>query len=369
MPLVPKPRKVRAVWLAIGALILLLLLLSAFISIERKVVGVCQLRPARQWTLTERRVGSFESKTIDLGSGEILQYRLYQFDRPAYLDVDLSRLSDGGRLISVESGQTVLNMKSSALELELAERNTSLQEARALLMTLRSGAKPEELERAGLSLARAEAELDAFRPQFERQRELVAEGIISDSIWEEANTHFRLLQADCDLAEAELEVLSSDAAPERITATENTILALEHELQTVSEMLSAQEIQTPISGQLKVEPDSGLLLSVSNMDSMIVRMLVPQRQAYLVKAKQEFHMAIPGVRDGSLRGEVLRVDWSTLNTRSGSYIAVYGLIENGNGALGEGMQGRSRIHCGRTTLLRRFRENFFTAIRSEFGPL
>ncbi|MCP4546235.1 MAG: hypothetical protein GY835_07195 [bacterium] len=370
MPLVPTPRKTQMIWLVLIACLAVLILLSAVISIDDNVSGVCELSPATMWTLSERRVGSYESKTVNLVSGEILQYRIYQFDRPACLDMDLGGTRDtSGNMIPVHVGQTVLTMKSSDLELEMAERTTALAEARSLLLTLQGGAKPEEIRHTTLGLERSRAELEAFSPQYERQQQLFADGIISDRMWEETSTQYRLLQMDISLGEASLDVISSDARPEDIAAAEASIEALENELIMVENMLSAQEIHSPISGYMHVNPDSGLVLSVADIDTLIVKMLIPQHVAFKIKRNQELRVAIPGAHSGLVDGHVLRIDPNTLVTATGAFVVVYGLIDNSSGLLTYGMQGRSRIYCGESTILTRIKSNLQQAMNKEFLAL
>jgi hypothetical protein len=367
MPLVPNPKKAGIVWFIIIASLVLTAVIGIYIPMDRKVIGVCHLTPSVQWTLSERRVGSYESKASDLCDGRILSYKLYQFDRPTCLDIELGKLKFdelGG--IPVQAGQTVVRMRSSELELELAERGTALAEAQSRLSTLRGGAKPEEIERAELALARGTAELDAFQVQFERQKQLFIDGVISSTVWEETRTHQLLLSVDRELAGAELEVLASDAKPEVIAAWEATISSLQTELNMVEEMFSAQDIHTPISGTLHINPAKDFLLSVIDTDTMVVKILVPQHQSYLVQVGQELGISIPGVKANDLTGRVIRLDVAAVNTRAGTFITAYGLVENARGLLTEGMQGRSRISCGETTVTRRIVGILLDTIQREF---
>ncbi len=369
MSMVPAPHRTRIIWLAIFGVVALALLVSAFVQVERTVGGTCLLDPALRWTLKEVRQGSYESKATDISSGQILYYRLYQFDRPAFLDLDLSALSPSTSLgHRVSAGQAVARMKSSSLDLELAERSTALQEAQGRLATMLGGAKPEEIEHARLALERAKAELDAFGPQYERQQQLHGEGVVSDYVWEEVAARRELLELDVSLAEAELRVLSSDAQPQMIEEARMSIAALEQELATVENMLSAQVIETPIPGWLRSGGDGETLLSVSEQDTMIVRILLPQSLVCHAERGQSLKAHFPGVEGGMTTGTVLRIDRRATVSGAGPIIVVYGAIANEAGLLEEGMQGRARLYCGKSTLLDRLWDDILRVLRQELWP-
>lgn len=364
MPLIPEPRRRLILWLAILGSLGLFLLGSAFVPVEGQVKGYCLLEPARRWTLIERRVGSYESRTDDNASGRILGCRLHQFDRPAILDLGLG----GGDEEQVLSGQIVAELSSSDLDLDFAERATALGEARGRLAELRAGAKPAALSYARLEAERAEAELAATTPQFERQEALYRQGGISSEEWEETAARHQLLRLDLRLAQAELEILESGDAPERIQSAEETLRALERELEMVRAMRAALVIRSPIAGRLRMNPSEGILLSVSAVDSLVISIMLPQGRAHELEPGQAIQALIPGLGDELFTGHLLRVEREVLATQQGPFIRVVGLLPNPEGRLETGMQGRARVSVGRSTLLERIRRGIRAAVFRELGP-
>ena len=369
MTLVPAPRRIKSVWTAVILAAGALLLLCAFVPIQQTITGACALSPACAWTLEVVREGTYESKAWDFASGQILHYRLYQFDRPAFLEMDISQLATGvhgGEL--VEAGSTVARMQSSSLSIELAERSTALEEARGRLGSLLSTAKPEEIARAQVALERAQAAREGYRPHFERQQRLHEQGAIDDSVWDENRAQMHLLELDVSLAQAELKMLASDDRPAYITEAEMSIAALEQELRTVESMLSAQEIKTPIAGKLRTGSESDTLLIVSGLETMIAQIMLPQRQAHLPAAGQHFKAYVPGTGSTALAGTIVRVDRRAEMTQAGSFVMVYGTLDNSAGLLEEGMEGRARIYCGKVPILSRVWRDIVRALRQEFWP-
>jgi hypothetical protein len=376
MTVVPQPHRARHLWLGSIGVLAIFFFLASSLQIDRVVSGACQVDPCMRWSLTELRAGSFESRTLDLVSGDILDYRLYQFDRPAFLNLELP---GGGKSAGagqwIERGQAVAKIQSSGLDLELAERRTALEEARAELSQLQGGSKPEELDRARIAERRARAELDTFLPQYQRQRGLHDEGIVSEDIWEETAARKNLLELDLELAAAQVRVLASDAQPEEIAGAEATLRAIADELAAVESMHTATEICAPLTGQLRAGDGLSLagdalpLMSIARLDTMVVQILIPQHLAYLVREGIPFKIYVPGVTTELTPGEVVRVDRRASSTMAGSFILVYGLVANEKGDLAEGMRGRVKLSCGKDTLLGRLWHDLSQSFKLEMWPL
>ncbi len=342
---------------------------SAFVQVERTVSGACLVEPSVRWTLTELRPGSFESKAVDLITGQTVHYRLYQFERPTFLELQLPRFdSEVDSRIKCNAGDPVASVRSSALDIDLAERTSALAQARALLVSLRSGAKPEELDQAEVARDQARADLEAYRPTYERHLRLHEEGIVSDQLWEEVSATYRLKELGVQLAEAGLRVLTAGARPEEIEAAEVTVAGLEEELEAVAAMASAQEVVSPVSGWLRLGGPDAAMVSVTGLDSMIVRIMVPQHRGHLPETGQLTRALVPGVIREPAVGRIARVDRRAVVTAAGPFVAVYGIVENADGNLEEGMQGRAKVYCGQTSLLELIWDEMTRGVRRELWP-
>ena len=366
MPLIPEPRRKLTIWAALLGSLALFFLGSAFVPVEGQVKGFCLLEPARQWTLTERRVGSYESRTDDNLTGRILDYRLHQFDRPAVLDLGLG--GDSMENDQVDAGQVVAQMSSSELELDLAERSTALEQARGRLAALRAGAKPAALTHAQLQARRAAAELEAMEIRYDRQKALFERGGISDEDWESTRANRDLLELDLQLAHAELAILESGDNPAEVQAAEETLRALEREHAAVSGMRDALAIHSPIAGILDMNPSTGVLASVSSVDSLVISVMLPQHRASELASGQALQALIPGLGEELFTGRLIRIEQEVLATERGPFIRAVGVIPNPEGMLEIGMQGRARISVGRSTLLKRFQRGLRALFFQELGP-
>jgi len=370
MPLVPEPRRARWVWLSIILVVAVAAIISSFIRVERRVAGACMVQPAARWTLTELRPGSVESRAIDMVTGQTLSDRLYQFDRQAFVDFELPRFkSEVDSRIECETGQVVASVSSSTLELNLAKLTTDLEQARAHLDLLLSGAKAEEIDRAEMAVEQAKATVEAYRPTYERHQKMHEQGILSEYTWDEVAATLRRTETDVALRESELRLMESGAHPKDIEEAAIAVAHIEAQIEALEAVRSNQVVRAPISGWLRMGGPEGSMVTVSAIDTMVVEVIVPQRQGHHPQKEYPVRIRFPGMLGHRIDGYVTRVDRRAFVTAAGPYVRAYVVVPNPDGILEEGMEGRAWVLCGKETLLNLVVENLVEAVRKELWPL
>jgi len=363
---VPEPHRMRNILLTISAIVLVSVVLSVLIKIPETVSGSCLIDPARHWKLTEMRPGSYKTVTDDLLTGQLRNYRVYQFDRPSF--VDFSWAAGNGRGNLVSPGDILATANSTSLSIELIERKTDLAEARSELAILRSGSKTTVLRHAELSIKLAESELAAYLVQYHRQKNLFEQEILSSEGWEAFESRMEILKLEVEIAQAKLAELATGSTPEKIEQSLINIESLGLEVAAVQAMIDALEIRTPIGGTLSLQESSECLLSVSDCDTMIARILIPQNKAQRPVIGQTLELVVPGFSEDEFMGDVLRVDQQITLTGAGPFITVYGRFDNPEGRLVSGMMGRIKIVGETTSLWHQFQKEFTSVIRKEIWP-
>ena len=372
---VPEPKPRRKLVALIAAALVALGAGVAFVPVERTLTCVCQVDAVERWTFRELRPGTYESRAIDNISGRTTFYRLYQFDRPTFLEFHAARPPAGrpaesgapaaAAVSACAAGEVVGRLSSSSLNVELNQRLSDLKNAQAYLAALKGGAKPETVDMARVAVQQARAALVAHEPSYERDRDLYAADLISASVWEETAGRRDLLELGLRLAEAELHVVETGARPEDIAAAEVAVAACERELAVIQALVTDQDVRVPITGELRPDSSSGGLIGAVRLDTVMVCMLVAQSSGHLPRAGQRFDVHLPGTTPGPRRGSVVRVDHRILDTEAGPFLTVFGVLANGEGRLVEGMEGHARVRCGRTTLLDRLWDGLRRAWRRE----
>jgi len=368
MKRVPEPHRLRNMLIIFSAVVCLAVVTTKMIKIPETVSGSCLLNPARRWDLKEMRPGSYKAGTNDMLTGELRHYRVYQFDRPSFVDLSLAVSNGGDSSPMVSAGELLASANSTSLAIELAEKKGDLANAVSELEVLESGSKPAVMKRADLAIKLAKTELVAYQLKYARDKGLFDEEILSAEDWDVSKARLDLLKVDVEIAEAEKAELASGASVEKIEKAQTRITSLQSELVALQAMIDALEIRTPISGRLSLHEGSGPLLRVSASDTMIARILIPQRQAQKPLVGQPVKMVVPGMSGESFTGEVLRINQDVTLTDGGPYVTVFALLENDEGRLATGMMGRAHIYGETTSLLHQLKEEFTTVIRQEIWP-
>ena len=369
MKLVPEPHRLRNSLITALALVCLFGAIGVLVKIPESVSGSCLLDSVRCWDLEEVRPGSYRACTEDLLTGELKHYRVYQFDRPSFVDLSMAVNTSGESTGNdVSSGQLLATAKSSSLAIELIEKQTDLAKARAELEVLQSGSKPAVIKRADLVIKLAKSELVAYQLQYNRNKDLFEQEILSSENWEASIARLDLMKLDVEIAEAEKAELTSGASSQMIEKAQTNIDSLVRELAALQEIQSSLEIRTPIAGNLSLRQGSGPLLRVAENDTMIARILIPQTQGQRLLVGQPINIMVPGLSGDAFVGEVLRIDQEVTLSKAGAYITVYGLLVNPDARLAPGMTGRAKILGETTSLLHQLKKEFISVVRQEVWP-
>jgi hypothetical protein len=366
---VPEPHRLRNSLMTIGAVVCLVVVAAALIKVPETVSGSCLIDPGRQWEMTEMRPGSYKTVTNDLVAGELRNYRVYQFGRPSFVDLSLAAITAGdGQATRVSAGDLLATANSTTLTIQFIEKETELAQARSELDVLKAGAKPAVILQAELAIKMAQAELATYEIQYDRQKKLFEEEILSSEDWELFVSQMDLRKLDVELAQATLDQMTTGESTEIIEQAVINVASLERELAASQEMIDALEIRTPIDGTLSLNEKATSLLTVADNDTMVARILLPQKQAQKPEVGNPIRVVIPGISDNSFTGEVLRIDKQVTMTGAGPFITVYGVFANEDGRLVTGMMGRAKIFKETTSLLHQFKNEFTSVIRQEIWP-
>lgn len=99
---------------------------------------------------------------------------------------------------------------------EIAQAEAAAERAKAHLAELLSGSRPQEVQAAEAALRRAEAELDRWRADYERQRHLFQRGVISAREYESVLAAYRVAEAQVREAEERVKLVREGPRKEQI---------------------------------------------------------------------------------------------------------------------------------------------------------
>jgi len=215
---------------------------------------------------------------------------------------------------AVRRGQVIARIDPRDYELRLAQAEAAVHEARALLGLPASSAS-DEVEPAAAALVRAaQAELERAQLAFDRAQELEREGVASRAAFDTARAALSVAQAEHLEALEEIERRRASLAQRRT------------ELAVARTQLEDCAILAPfdgLAGERMVGTgtyvDAGAALTeLVCIDPLRARIVVPEREAGLVRVGQTVLLAVDGdAREH--RGEIVRIA-PTLDVRARSLI-------------------------------------------------
>jgi len=337
--------------LVLSILIIAVLILAGTVPIPHTVKGPCVLNPAAVWYIANDGAGQlisgWEHNYLDAGGVRAL----LQFDRPDFVEVFISpRLREGE---FTYAGDTVAFIASQEGIGHLRVLEAEYKGAQAELDLILAGFRNEEIEIAQRSVERAHAALDGYQPEMDRIKSQYKTGVVTLSIFQEAEGEYQLYEAELRLAEAELTAIQAEARPEDVAIFRANVERLQRSLET-SEFLTGKTrpVITPISGKVRLCGVDGIILKIERIDTLAAITLLPE--ATLGWLKQGQPIVIDIVADSSipLHGLLNRIDF-TRSDQVGGYTGPYGItfIDNRNSKLQTGMTGKTRMETGSQTLL------------------
>lgn len=192
----------------------------------------------------------------------------------------------------VAEGDTVAQLLTKTLELELAAAQSGYKLYEAELLELKNGALPQEIAQAKSRLTAAEIRRDFLRKRFDRMTRLDADsGVISDDEVQEVES---LLEASEELvteAKEGLLLLERGPRPERILAAEARLEQQKNLVDLLKDRLAKFTVRAPFSGFVIRElTEVGYWLSqgdgvveIIQIDEVEVEVYVPESYIRFVK--------------------------------------------------------------------------------------
>jgi multidrug efflux pump subunit AcrA (membrane-fusion protein) len=277
----------------------------------------------------------------------------------------------------VQSGAPLLRLGVADLVASDAQARAAVQKARAELIRLQNGARPEERRQAAAAVAQAEAEvrsaqanvtqaaatLDLAQANVQRKRTLYQTGLVSKQDLDSAEAEFRQAQAGMTAAsekvrqaQAALEssrqaqrLVESGPRWEEIASAKAQLAQAEAALVSAQVQLREATVTAPFAGtitQRNVEPGEGVSSSspafiLAQLDDVHVELTVPEGQRPGLRVGQTVEVtvdALPGLRFAGKLAEIR----PAAATASRSFV-VKVRVPNPQGVLRPGMFARGTI--------------------------
>lgn len=187
---------------------------------------------------------------------------------------------------AVRIGQPLAYLDTAETEARRRQAAAQAAAARALLLELERGSRPEEIAQAQAALAAARDRLEDARRDHERARSLRAGGNISEQQLEKATVAFQVAESLERQAAEQYLLVVKGPRPEAIAAQRAQVAQAEAAAAAVEAVLANMTIRSPFSGVVTVKnrepgeivPGGSPVVTVLNRDDRWVRIYVPENR-------------------------------------------------------------------------------------------
>lgn len=174
---------------------------------------------------------------------------------PGY-DVDVGTSELNGRIArifvkegeQVHKGQTVAELENEDLQAQVTQGERELTVAKARLIEVESGARPEEIKEADARLKGDQARLEEARNQLQRNRDLRKQHMISQATLDTAEAAYKSAQAAVNESRQRKLLLVKGPKPETVQLYREQVQQAAAALEYYRKRLDKTIIRSPIDG-------------------------------------------------------------------------------------------------------------------------
>jgi multidrug resistance efflux pump len=257
----------------------------------------------------------------------------------------------------VKSGETICRLDTERAEIEVAREEALVEDAAAQQRLYEAGYRSEEVREAQKRLEEAEARQSLAREEWERQKSLVEEKVVSEIVGSRLRTAVDEAASAVAQTQANLQRLQSGYRKEEIAQAKAKAAAARADLREAQWSLDRHAITAPMEAlvvERRVEP--GEWVSVGDtvadlvvLDPLKVRIDVPQAYLTQVAPGQTATLTIDGMNEDALPGGRLTAEVTNIHPQAGEgsrNFTVLLKMENPGGALRAGLFARVKLAIG-----------------------
>jgi HlyD family secretion protein len=253
-----------------------------------------------------------------------------------------------------EQGSLIAKIEDSEMATEARRAEAALESARAQLEDLQAGARSQEVESARARVALARASLELAEAEWQRAKDLFADGVFSKTQYDNARSHLDATKSQYDAAVEELKLLEAGSRPDQIEVARWQVKQAEAALQLAKVRLEKADIRAPISGVVLVKSaESGEvvlpgvpIVTLADLDDMWVKIYIDEVNIGKVRLGEQAGVRIDSFPDREFSGTVTYISDEAeftpknIQTREDRVKLVFAVkvgIDNAGGLLKPGM--------------------------------
>jgi hypothetical protein len=330
-------------------LILAIIVLFLPIKVNYSFDSAALVFSTKEWNLKRGADDSYISELIDNESNVISNLLSYKFERGDVAEVHIRENLASGDYVTTQD--TIAVIHSFFIENEII-RLTNLKEIEeaSLKMTV-TGEKQTLIDQSKQQLEFAQQQLDLEIRNYERQKKLYLDSVISLSEFEIYENQYELARINVQIANKELLTLETGAKSEEIDYIQQKIDSYKKEIQTLEKMQGQYIIKPPIDGVVSFNRVLDGIITISDTNRFILKIPVKVNNIQYLKGISGIKFSIPGYTE--------KIDASFINiegnvnidtTSNQQMIIAKALITSGIKGIYPGMAVSCRVYCDKITI-------------------
>ncbi len=150
----------------------------------------------------------------------------------------------------VKQGQVLVRLEDQEFKAQVDQARGAVENAKAWLQELENGSRPEEIQAAQHNLDEARANLVNDKITLDRTKELVAKGVLSRQLLDDASARFEADQQRVNSLEQAYRLAQLGPRPEEIARARGALLQAQGQLAFAQSQLDATIIRAPVDGTI-----------------------------------------------------------------------------------------------------------------------
>lgn len=312
----PKRRKTRfsALWIAGGVAVI------AGVGAWRIAVSLFGAAEVDVHRVTIPRAGSSGPSLVLQAAGYVVPHYRIEVASKVVGRVRWMGVEKGDK---VNGGQPIVRLEDEEYQARLLEAIGALQSWSARLAELQAGSRPEEIARASANLEEANAQLRQAQIDFDRAKELVGDGVIAISEFDEARHRLDGLVNRAASLGRTLELLRIGPRQEEIDSAAAEVKRAEGMVAYNRTIVDATVIRAPVTGTVlerNVEVGElvttgfvgdrgakGYVIAMADLNDIQVELDISQNDFARIFMNQRAVVATDAYRDRDYSGQVVEI--------------------------------------------------------------
>lgn len=250
-------------------------------------------------------------RRVDL-SAEVVSVDAVQLSSTVDGPIDFFPWREGD---AVAAGERLVVIKRDTFRAELDATRAALKVAQAKLADLRSGTRPEEIDKGRQAVEEAERNAEFEETDLERVRKLAEIGAVPGEDLDKARVRSTAAKAKLESARRHLDMLKTGPTRTEIAVQESLVEEATAKLALAEARFNECVITAPFAGTITktyIRPgDMALartpLLEMTDMGSLVLRFAVPESHAMAVRVGQTVTFELDALKGETFSTRVVRV--------------------------------------------------------------